>query len=167
MIKVISSKTRQKGQGYGGFELRYLKLNKEGMEEILLEYYHFDYVKKANFETVEVDLRQENGEWVLYVKAYLHADLQENTDHRDFPETDFNRTSKLMTEDGNFFYGKFCEKQIKKLFRGKYYFEKFPGVKRVFLLGQKDELCLVCLKGFGRRPENFEALAFTDTYRKI
>ena len=62
MIKVISSKTRQKGQGYGGFELRYLKLNKEGMEEILLEYYHFDYVKKANFETVEVDLRQENGE---------------------------------------------------------------------------------------------------------
>ena len=72
-----------------------------------------------------------------------------------------------MTEDGNFFYGKFCEKQIKKLFRGKYYFEKFPGVKRVFLLGQKDELCLVCLKGFGRRPENFEALAFTDTYRKI
>ena len=154
MIKVISSKTRQKGQGYGGFELRYLKLNKEGMEEILLEYYH----KEG---------RQENGEWVLYVKAYLHADLQENTDHCDFSETDFNRTSKLMTEDGNFFYGKFCEKQIKKLFRGEYYFEKFPGVKRVFLLGQKDELCLVCLKGFGRRPKNFEALAFTDTYRKI
>ena len=147
--------------------LQYIKLNRQGMEEILLEYYHFDYSKRTGFETIEVNLRKEKGGVILYVKAFLQVDLQEDKDNFDFSGMDFNKTLKLITKDRNVFYGKFCERQIKKLFRRKYYFEKNSRRKRVFLFCQNGEICLVCLKGFGRIPGNFEDLEFTDTYQKI
>ena len=144
--------------------MKYIKIKKDEIEELLIEYYHFNYLKYNNFDVIHTEIKEENGQIILYVVAILK--IKDNC-NLNFYAQNFNKRLKLVSTDGNLYYGKFDESQIKKLLRKRYYFEKIALNKKIYFFHEQGIINMICFKGFGCFSNNYKDLDFTGLeYKK-